>query len=228
MNRNAIRLAALSAMLLAGSCAAPGPDNYPVTTVDPDRTHPITVQPDYRVAKLSFLGGSLAPQDADTLDRITADYLARGNGSLSVSVPEGADSSEAISYFGERLVQMGVPRSKILVGTHPVADGDRRVEISFVSYVAQTAPCGDWSGDASDTEDNLPLPNFGCAVQHNIAAMVDNPRDLEQSRGLDDAPDANRRVVVMGHYEKGEVTQAVKKTTDTGVEQSAPGSGLGE
>jgi type IV pilus biogenesis protein CpaD/CtpE len=58
--------------------------------------------------------------------------------------------------------------------------------------------------------------------------MVDNPRDLEQSRGLDDAPDANRRVVVMGHYEKGEVTQAVKKTTDTGVEQSAPGSGLGE
>ena len=228
MSKDAIRLAALSALLLAGSCAAPGTDSRPVTSVDPDRAHPITVQPDYRVAKVSYLGGgSVAPEDAAKLDHVVQDYLGRGDGSLSVSVPEGPDSSEAITYFGEALVQMGVPRSKILVGTHPVADGDRRVEISFVAYVAHTEPCGDWSHDANDTEDNLPMPNFGCAVQHNIAAMVDNPRDLEESRRLDDAPDATRRAVVVGHYEKGEVSEAVKKTYDAGSEQSAPGAGIG-
>lgn len=228
MSKDLIRLAALSTLLLAGSCAAPGPNNYPVTTVDPDRMHPITVQPDYRVAKVSYLGGgSLAPEDTAKLDRVVQDYLGTGDGSLSVSVPEGPDSSEAISYFGESLTQMGVPRSRILVGTHPVADGDRRVEISFVAYVAHTEPCGDWSRDANDTEDNLPMPNFGCAVQHNIAAMVDNPRDLEESRRLDDAPDATRRAVVMGHYEKGDPTQATKKTYDSSSEQSAPGAGIG-
>src|SRR5437016_1281026 len=123
MSKHLIRLGALSALLVAGSCAAPGPDNYPVTTVDPDRTHPITVQPDYRVAKVSYMGGSsLAPEDA---------------------------------------------------------------------------------------------------------AMVDKPRDLEESRRLDDAPDATRRAVVMSHYEKGESSQAVKKTYDSTTEQSAPGAGIG-
>ena len=90
MSKDVFRLAAFSALLLAGSCAAPGPDNNAVTTVDPDRLHPITVQPDYRVAKVSYLGGgSLAPEDSAKLDRVVQDYLGRGDGSLSVSVPAG-------------------------------------------------------------------------------------------------------------------------------------------
>jgi pilus assembly protein CpaD len=122
---------------------------------------------------------------------------------------------------------MGVARSRILVGTHPAADGDRRVEVGFVSYVAHTQPCGDWSQNAADSDSNLPLPNFGCSVQHNIAAMVANPRDLDESRRLDESPDAARRVVVMGHYEKGEVTQADKHTKDKASEQSSGGSDVG-
>ena len=167
----------------------------------------------------------LMPEDSAQLDGLVHDYMQSGNGAISVSVPDGPDSSRAISYFGERLVDMGVPRSRILVGARPLADGDRRVEISFVSYVAHTEPCGDWSADASETASNLPMPNFGCAVQHNVAAMVANPRDLDQPRGLG-AADATRRAAVMGHYEKGEVTQADKHTVDKGTEQSAPGSNL--
>jgi pilus assembly protein CpaD len=228
MSKDLIRLAALAAVLLAGSCAAPG-SNDAVPTVDPTFTHPITVTPDYQAVKLSFAGshGSLTPEDSSRLDRVVQDYLTNGDGSLSVSAPEGPDSSEAITFFGEQLAHMGVSRSRILVGTHPVTDGDRRVEVGFVSYVAHTQPCGDWSQNAGDTDSNLPLPNFGCSVQHNIAAMVANPRDLDESRRLDDSPDAARRVVIMGHYEKGEITQADKHTKDKGSEQSAGGSEVG-
>jgi len=113
------------------------------------------------------------------------------------------------------------------VGTHPATDGDRRVEIGFVGYVAHTEPCGDWSENVADTETNLPMPNFGCATQHNLAAMIADPRDLDESRRLDDMPDATRRATVIGHYEKGEASQANKKTYDSGSEQSAPGSGIG-
>lgn len=229
MRKELTRFAALAAVLLAGSCAAPGDnDNNVVKTIDPAQLHPITVDPSYHSVRLSFTGhkGELAPEDAAKLDRVAGEYLARGDGSISISVPEGGDASDAISYFGERLATRGVPRSRILVGTHPVNDGDRRVEIGFVAYEAHTAPCGNWSDDITDTENNLPRLDFGCSVQHNIAAMVANPRDLDESRRLDDAPDAARRATVLGHYEKGEITQADKHTTDKSVEQSGLSSDL--
>lgn len=229
MRKELFRFAALTAMLLAGSCAAPGTDDGNPHFADPTANHPIVVQPESRAVRVYYGGsGSLAPEDMAKLDRVVSDYEAGGSGSISISAPEGPDSSEAISYFGEKLVQMGVPRAKIMVGTHPTTDGDRRVEIGFIGYVAHTEPCGDWSEDVAMTDSNLPMPNFGCAVQHNIAAMVANPRDLDESRRLDDAPDATRRTAVIGHYERGEVSQATKKTVDSGVEQSAPGSGLGD
>jgi len=221
MSKDVMRLSALAAVLLAGSCAGPG-SNDPVPTVEPQIAYPITVQPDYQAVKVSFAGpgAPMAPEDAARLDRVVGDYLTQGDGSLSVSAPEGPDSSEAITFFGERLVQMGVARSRILVGTHPVTDGDRRVEVGFVSYVAHTKPCGDWSKNANNDDSNLPMPDFGCSVQHNIAAMVANPRDLDQPRRFDDGPDAVRRATVMGHYEKGEPTQAEKRTVDKATEQS--------
>jgi pilus assembly protein CpaD len=221
MSKDLMRLAALSAVLLAGSCATPG-SNDPVPTVEPQIAYPITVQPDYQAVKLSFggPGAPMASEDIAKLDHVVQDYLTQGDGSLSVSAPEGPDSSEAITFFGERLAQMGVARSRILVGTHPVTDGDRRVEIGFVSYVAHTRPCGDWSKNANNDDSNLPMPDFGCSVQHNVAAMVANPRDLDQPRRFDDGPDAVRRATVMGHYEKGEVTQADKHSVDKATEQS--------
>ena len=226
MSKHLMRLAALSAMLLAGSCAAPVEEQMRFSA--PDSAHPITVAPDFRGVRVTYTGGPLSPDDATKLDRVVGDYLAKGDGALSVSAPEGPDSQQAIEYFGERLARMGVPRSRVLVGTHPVNDGDRRVEVGFVAYVAHTDPCGDWSKNASETWDNLPMPDFGCASQHNLAAMVADPRDLDQSRRLDDAPDATRRTAVIGHYEKGEPSQAVKKTTDAGTEQSTPGSDIGQ
>jgi hypothetical protein len=41
-----------------------------------------------------------------------------------------------------------------------------------------------------------------------------------------DASDATRRNTVMGHYEKGEVTQADKHSADKGVEQSGVSSSI--
>ncbi|MBV9572001.1 MAG: CpaD family pilus assembly protein [Alphaproteobacteria bacterium] len=228
MRKELTRFAALAAVLLAGSCAAPGDNDMVVKTIDPARLHPITVEPNYRSVRVSFAGHGtgLMPEDAAKLDRVAEDYLSRGNGSVNISVPEGGDSSDAISFFGERLARLGVPRSRILVGTHPVEDGDRRVEIGFMAYEAHTAPCGNWSEDIADTQTNLPRMDFGCSVQQNIAAMVANPRDLDESRQLDDAGDAVRRATVLGHYEKGEVTQADKRTVDKGSEQSGLSSDI--
>jgi hypothetical protein len=44
---------------------------------------------------------------------------------------------------------------------------------------AQVAKCGVWE-DVTETSQNLLSPNHGCAVQHNIAAMVAKPSDLKR------------------------------------------------
>ena len=211
MSRTALRTASLLAVLLAGSCAAPH-DHEPVFQ-DGAKNHPITVEPAYRTLKVT--PGPLSAADSAKLAFFVGEYLARGNGAISVSVPPGAQSSREIAMMGERLVDLGVPRSRILVGVQDDGSTDGRVNVGFVSYVAHTDPCGDWSENAAETGDNVPLPNFGCAVQHNLAAEVADPRDLVQSRGLGPAY-SERALTVYGKYVQGEATGAQKTQEQSG------------
>ena len=220
--KNILRYASVVAVLLAGSCT--GPLNEATLSNDGAVNHPITVEPSYTAIKLPFSApaAGLLPEDAARLDEFVARYFERANGSLSISAPAGSDASAAIGYFAERLASLGVERSRIMVGTHEAANGDTRVEISYVGYVAHTDPCGDWSKDLANTAANQSSPNFGCAVQHNIAAMVSDPRDLVQPRPMTDS-DATRRNTALGNYEKGKVT-AAEKSADQSVKVSGVGS----
>lgn len=210
--KDILRAASVLAVIVAGSCAAPD-DKLPATE-DGATNHPITVEPTYRSLKLpntSALSGS----DASSFEAFVSDYLARGNGAISVSVPPGPESTGIITAFAERLVGMGVPRSHILVGVQDQGASDGRLEIGYISYVAHTIPCGDWSVDAADTAQNLPMPNFGCSVQQNIAAQVADPRDIVEPRGMGPA-DATRRMQVLNNYEHAQTTSAQKTQAQSG------------
>ena len=207
-----LRIVAVGAVLLAGSCASPD-RNEP--WADPARNHPIAVEPHYTTIKLSFSApeAGLLPDDAARFEGFVSDYLSRGSGSISVSAPQGGDANAALNYFGARLFAMGVPKSRIIVGTH---DGtDTRIEIGFIAYTAKTDACGDWSDDLSLTYSNRSTRNFGCSVQQNIAAQVADPRDLIEMRPSDPS-DAARRGVVLDNYEKGKVTAAEKNQAQSG------------
>lgn len=224
--KNIFRFASLAALLLAGSCAAPTNDGTSGFT-DPTLNHPISVEPNYHSIKLPFSASDagLMPEDAARFSVFVEEYLNSGNGAISITAPAGMSSNAAIGYFGERLASLGVPRDRILVGTKP-GESDNRIEIGYVGYKAHVENCDDpWSKDWADTADNQPTANFGCSVQQNIAAMVADPRDLVQPRTMD-ASDATRRNTVMGHYEKGEITQADKHTSDKSVEQSGASSSI--
>ena len=224
-NKDIMRFTSLAALLLAGSCAAPNGDGpTPGNFSDPTANHPIAVEPAYRSVKLPFSAADagLMPDDSARFNAFVSRYLSSGNGAISITAPAGGES--AISYFGERLASMGVPRNHILVGTRQPGDNDARVELSYMSYSAHVENCSnDWPTDWGDTWDNAPTPNFGCAVQKNMAAMLADPRDMVEPRPME-APDAARRATVMGHYDKGEVTQADKHTGDKAVEQSGMSS----
>jgi pilus assembly protein CpaD len=222
---NLVHLAALTAMLMAGSCSAMNDGS--AVSEDGARNHPITVEPSFRDLKVQFAGGTegMTAEDAAKFDAFLADYRVHGNGSLGISVPNGAPSRAAITYFGERAAASGISRDKILVSTHDVANNDFRVDVSYIAYSAHTQACGDWSENEAFTLDNVTPKNFGCSVQQNIAAMVADPRDL-LGPGAMGPGDTARRAVLMDHYEKGEITQADKHTFDKATEQSAGASSI--
>jgi type IV pilus biogenesis protein CpaD/CtpE len=51
-------------------------------------------------------------------------------------------------------------------------------------------------------------PNYGCAYQNNVAAMVANPADLLRQRA-ELPPDANRRAGVIEAYRAGQQAEGV-------------------
>jgi pilus assembly protein CpaD len=212
-----LRFASLAAVLLAGSCAQPGDINAPLASYSPTENYPIQVVPGSQSLHVSYegQGAGLSPEDSAAFGAFVAEYQAHGNGAISVSVPQGPAEQSEISYFGERLFALGVDRSRILVGTHQVANGDGRVEVNFMAYKAETKPCGDWSVDVAEDAENTPMPNFGCAVQQNIAAMVSDPRDLVAPRPMTSA-DALRRATVTSNYEKGQSTAAQQTPQQSG------------
>jgi pilus assembly protein CpaD len=186
------------------------------------------VEPSFQSLKLSFSSSAqgLMPDDEARFMDFVQTYIAHGNGAISVSVPDGPGSNSTIHYFGDRLADMGIVPSRILVGTRSDGGNDGRVELGYVTYVAHADSCGDWSDSVSNTSSNLTTKNFGCSTQHNIAAMVADPRDLQAPKPLGPI-DATRRAGMMDKYEKGEPTETQKHMVNQPDEQAAPGSDVG-
>lgn len=206
----------LSAVLLAGSCTTEfhkDPDNFD----DPIANHPITVEPSYQSLKLSYSAAGLDAVDKAKLDSFVTDYRMHGNGKISIAVPGGAGMQQAVSAIADRINDLGVSRDRILVA----ATQGAQVEVNYISYQARTDACGDWSENLFYTAENRTPANLGCANQHNLAAMVADPRDLLGPRALDGG-DGARRQTVITNYEKGESSGAQKSN-----EQNATISEIG-
>jgi pilus assembly protein CpaD len=101
------------------------------------------------------------------------------------------------------------------------------IRLSYPKITAVAGPCGLWPEDLGPSlhdynyNENKPYHNFGCATQRNLAAMIDNPADLEQPRAETPAY-TSRRNAAFEKYRKGEPTntnypEADKaKLSDTG------------
>jgi pilus assembly protein CpaD len=226
--KNLLRATALVATVLGAACSAPvnGPE---VGFADGARNHPILVEPSYQSIKLFYSPADrgLTPVDAARLENFVDDYRAHGNGSIAISAPAGVNASLPLNYLTQRINEMGVSRDKIMVSSHDTPTGDLRIEINFVSYLARTDECGDWSEDVSKVFNNSTAANFGCSVQQNIAAMVADPRDLMGPREMD-MGNAARRATVIGKYQQGLVTQAEKRSSEMPNEQSGYSSTVGQ
>jgi pilus assembly protein CpaD len=211
---NVFRACAAAAALLASACAtAP---NGPEQIADPSVRFPITVEPQMMALRLPADPPSGNPDlsSGGQLERFAQDYLEHGSGSIAVSGPRRFPN--APGQYAARLEALGIPRARILVGNDDQPGAADDVRITYIRYRAQSGDCGNWSSDLDFTLTNHSPPNFGCATQHNVAAMVSDPRDLLAPDASGQA-DAQRRLSVLDKYRKGEPTQAQKTGEQSGI-----------
>ena len=157
-------------------------------------------------------------------------YLGKGHGPITVSMPSGSENTKAgvrlAADIRTTLNNFGVEWGRITGAQYRAPDNadDSIIFLSFTRYQASASPCGDWSTDYAKSFSNLTPPNFGCATQHNLAAMVADPYELIAPSGVTPA-DAARRGVVLDNYRQGEITASEQDEQASGIVSDVEGGG---
>ena len=195
--------------------------------VDYRQRHPIAIEEANRSIVIFVghaRGGLSASQRAD-VNGLAQTWVREGTGAIVADVPvDTPNARAAASAFQEvkaQLAAAGVPpRGITLHQYHP--DDSRMlppIRLSYPRIAAVAGPCCLWPEDLGPSvldkgyNENKPYYNFGCANQRNLAAMIDNPSDLEQPRSESPAYTA-RRTAAFEKYRKGESTATTYPESD--------------
>lgn len=206
-----LRVCAMAALPIAAACSTPLV-NGPEQEFNVNQRYPISVQPRMMSLNLIYNGQYALDQNQNgQLARFAEDYMSHGSGAIGVSGPTAAAADLAV----QSLLEMGVARTQIMVGGATGANPLNDIRVTYIRYVAEAPPCGDWTTNLSVTASNVLPPNFGCATQHNFAAMVSDPRDLVTPDTTGQA-DAQRRLTVLQKYRAGEATAAQRTDQQSG------------
>lgn len=176
--------------------------------------HRITVAPTSQRMEIPVAAGDMAlsPTARAELRSFASDYLRAGYGALVVSAPGGGPNGEAATLVAHEartaLMEAGVSYAAIASSTHEGSAEATPIVLNFERYVAQAPECESLATqNLAGASNNQPWRSFGCATQANLAAMIEDPRDLLRAR-TEDPRDGARRAAVMQAYRQGDVTHA--------------------
>jgi pilus assembly protein CpaD len=222
--------------VLLGACNYTGGETVTASIPDDYRLrHPISVQEANRSVVIFVghaRGGLSAPQRADVLG-LAQTWVREGTGAIvadvPVDTPNARAAASAYSEIRSLLAAGGVPPRGITLHRYHPDDPLTlaTIRLSYPRMAAVAGPCGTWPDDLGPSllnrgySENKSYYNFGCAYQRNMAAMIDNPADLEQPRSETAAYTA-RRNEAFEKYRKGEPTATTysdaekAKLSDTG------------
>jgi pilus assembly protein CpaD len=129
-----------------------------------------------------------------------------GAGPIEITAAAAGPAQGTAQAAAEALVGFGVPPGAVRIAAGPPQGAaPQPVRVAFTRLEPVLADCSSRWAEATRTSSNTVMPNFGCAVNSNMAAMAANARDLAHPRGETPAS-AERRVDVLTRYGKGEPT----------------------
>jgi pilus assembly protein CpaD len=224
---------ALRAAAILAAAALAGCTTYQTVTIDdyPEDVrlrHPISVREGFDKLEL-FVGvnrGALTPaQQADVL-AFAHTWRRQSTGGVLIDIPSGTPNARAAHEAAQEvraiLAAAGVAPSVIATRPYrPVTPMKfATLRLSYPRMIAEAGPCGMFPKDLGPNlqgidPSNHSYWNFGCAQQHNLAVLAENPADLVQPRGESPAY-AARRSIMLDKYRKGEPTATRNPDADKG------------
>jgi len=223
-------LAALATCLLLSACAEDKFEQQHSALLSVDERHPIKIEQHPVAMELPIAPGTrrLSGGQLGQVSSFLSDYKSKGQGSLVVRVPSGTRNETAARSavndirlvaaeqgIAPGMVRFQLYRQKAKGAVPPVV-------LSYNATVAVGPECGNWPDSVTANPNNRHYPDYGCATQHNLAAMIANPNDLVQARAMTPRP-AARNDTVYGKYVKGDATVSGQTAGQVGT-----GSGVGQ
>lgn len=190
---------------------------------DPTVDHPIRVAKDKLAISVPVRrhDEKLSPAKLNEVRTFLHYYREGGVGDIKVTLPSNSRHQYAVRKVLKDIQRQMENLSigpEVVEVTRYSGRGDRYpvIHLSYKRYVARGPECGQWNKNLNETENNSNSPDWGCARQRNLAAMVANPRDLKGPRGWSPR-DSRRRDVMWDKFVKGEVS-AAKRSKDERVD----------
>lgn len=180
--------------------------------------HSFDVAPERVVLDLPADRGGLNQGERGAVRDFVAAYRQEGKGPLEVLGPSGSrNESSSQMVIGEvrKIARSGgVSSSALSYSAYRSKEAKPPVVLRYTRYHA-SAECGQWPSDLDKDWQNVPYENFGCATRRNLAAMVDDPRDLHHPRRMTPR-DSERRDEIFDNYRRGRPTGARTSSDDAG------------
>ena len=210
-----------------GACTHTDPVVTASVPDDYKQRHPIAIEEQNR-SIVVFVGhargGLTAAQRADVMG-VASTWLHEGTGAIHIDMPSGTPNArpaaESLREIQAILAAAGIPPRGVIV--RPYRPEDPKflppIRLTYSKIAAVAGPCGLWPEDLGPSIknkswfENKSYYNFGCASQRNLAAMVDNPTDIEQPRSETPAYTA-RRITGLEKYRKGTTSATAYPESD--------------
>lgn len=183
--------------------------------------HPIKVAKSEKNLEIPLSGPGFELSDRDTarIKSLAYRFGARGDGRITVSVPKtgvnAGAARTAAKQIAEVLQDAGVNAEDIDLSVYEPLNGRGGVRVGYNIYTAEAGDCDNmWDENLSDAYHNTPWKGLGCATQNNLAAMIANPRDLEEMPPMTEGL-AARRVDILDKFIRGTTTGASRGAEET-------------
>jgi len=197
----------LSLTLSLGGCDTPppGPLSDGATTELPNVLRVSTKQSTHM---LRYMPGSAVPdvEEVDSLNAfLAANEVAPGDSMLVERLPPAAPGAKSLdekrtARLTAALARQGVKVAMVFASVVP--DGQMRLTVDRT--VVSTPNCPNWSKAPGNDFNNTLHSDFGCANASNLAAMIDDPRDLAGGRTMGPAK-GDAALAAMKRYNAGKV-----------------------
>ncbi|MBX9575021.1 MAG: CpaD family pilus assembly protein [Caulobacteraceae bacterium] len=205
-------VSAVAALALSACAQTGGMFQGETPPLTPLSRYALRVEPGLDRIALAVHETGLSAAQTDALVALAHRWKRGGAGHLFVQSPSGDDQVSAAMAWAvhDALVRYGVPASSLTVEAYGAPDARAPVLVGFETVQAVIPNCAAERGTLNGRVSNGPSPGLGCSVNANLAAQIDDPRDIVRPRGMTPS-DSGRAAVVFASYRAGEPTSSTQE-----------------